>query len=354
MDLTYINSFFLFVKVFELVSAELCLETVEILSRGQTKTLLYKISDKTGIKWIEHSETFTMSGDFKQVELSRTYLQQAIHQSGGITVFSGLKRKMAQPQKHYKKESQFGDDESDGVLNQSSTTAIAVRNGVHLQDQGPKRIESSHVTSGTLPVIQYFEVEPKFIKVFVKAHKTEVDAIEAEYHVVVPRETKRGKISLIPKDGCSREEYDKACDLFIGLYQKMTQAMKMERFSLTSEKKVLGARKKIQEMSKNFPILVEAAKDQKHWQLFGDERHLEAALEFLIKEGIEIKRESGKDKGTGEFQVSNHDEEAIGVDPPDSSRGLQNKDTLETYIGKQCFSFSWMEFLKHYKHYALR
>ena len=338
-------TFFPLVKVFELVSAELCLETVEILSRGQTKTLLGEIAGKTGIEWIENSETFTMSGDFKQVELSRTYLQQALRQSGGIAVFSGLKRKMAQPQKRDKNDSQFGNDESDGVLNQSSTTAIAVRNGVHLQDQGQKRIESNHVTSVTPPVIQYFEVEPKFIKVFVKAHKTEVDEIETEYHVRVPTETKRGKISLIPKDGCSGEEYDKACDRFIGLYQKMTQAMKMERFSLTSEKKVVGARKKIQEMSKNFPIFVETAKDQKHWKLFGENHHLETALEFLRKEGIEIKRESGKDKGTGEFQVSNHDEEAIGVDPPDSSRGPQSRDTLETYIGKQCFSFSWMEFI---------
>jgi len=60
---------------------------------------------------------------------------------------------------------------------------------------------------------------------------------------------------------------------------------------------------------------------------------LEAVLEIFGKEEIEIKRESGKDKGTGEFQVSSHGEEAICVDPPDSSRGSQSKDTLETYIG---------------------
>ena len=56
--------------MFELVSAELCLEIVEILTRGQTKTLLDEIAGKTGIKWIETTETFTMSGDFKQVERS--------------------------------------------------------------------------------------------------------------------------------------------------------------------------------------------------------------------------------------------------------------------------------------------
>ena len=164
---------------------------------------------------------------------------------------------------------------------------------------------------------------------FVKAHKAEVDEIESEYLVEVPREAKGVKISLIPKDGCSNEEYEKACDLFIDLYQQMTQAMKMERFSLKSGKNVVRARSKIQEMSKMFPVCVEVSRDQRHWELYGEERHLEAALEFLRKEEIEIKRQSGKENGAGEFQVSRHDKEAMDVDPP----GSQSKDPLETYIG---------------------
>ncbi|KAJ7374768.1 hypothetical protein OS493_005116 [Desmophyllum pertusum] len=82
--------------VFELVSVELCLETVEFLTREQTSTLLKEIADKTGIMWFESSENFMMSGTFKQVEVSRIYLQQAINQSGGIAVFNGLTRKNAQ------------------------------------------------------------------------------------------------------------------------------------------------------------------------------------------------------------------------------------------------------------------
>ena len=315
--------------MFDLVSAELCLETVEILTREQTKTILVDIAGKTGIKWIETSETFAMSGDFKQVERSRSYLQQAINQSGGIAVFSDLKRKMTQRHKHDENESQFNGDENDGGLNHASTTAIALQNGVSPQDQEAHKTQSGQAAYATPPVIQYFEVEQKFIRVFFKAHKTEVKAIEAEYHVEVPRETKEGRISLIPKDGCSSREYDKACDLFIDLYQKMTQIMKMERFSLKSEDNVVGARNKIHEMGKMYPVSVETAKDKKHWELYGEERDLEEALEFLRKEEIEIKRESGKDESTGEFQVS------MDVDPPDSSRGSKSKDQLETHIGQQ-------------------
>ena len=76
--------------MFELVSADLCLETVELLTRAHAKTLLDEISARTGIKWIEVGETVTISGGFKQVELSRTYLHQAVNQSGRTAALSGL------------------------------------------------------------------------------------------------------------------------------------------------------------------------------------------------------------------------------------------------------------------------
>ncbi|XP_078367163.1 uncharacterized protein LOC144651144, partial [Oculina patagonica] len=74
-------------EVFELVSAELCLETVELLTREQTITLLKEIAGKTGIEWIDSSECFIMPGAFKQVEMSRTYLQQALNQTSPIHRF---------------------------------------------------------------------------------------------------------------------------------------------------------------------------------------------------------------------------------------------------------------------------
>jgi len=328
------QGFFPLIKVFELVSADICLETVELLTHGQTKTLLDEIAGKTGIKWIEVSDTFTMSGGFKQVERSRTYLQQAVNQSDELAVFRDLKRKMTQPQRHYENESQLGGDEYDGGLDQASTTAIALQNRLHRLDQGPQKPQSRHVASVTTPVIQNFEVQPKVIKVFFKAHKTEVDEIEAQYHVWVAREAKGNEISLIPKHGCSGEDYEIACDLFIDLYQQMILSMRMERFSLKNEKNVRD-RNKIHEMSKTFPVCVDLLRGQRHWELYGEERHLEAALEFLRKEGIEINRESGKAKSAAESPVSRHDEddeEAIDVDPPDSSKGSSSKDPLETYL----------------------
>ncbi|KAJ7374759.1 positive regulation of interleukin-4-mediated signaling pathway [Desmophyllum pertusum] len=104
-------------EVFELVSAELCLETVEFLTQEQTSTLLKEIAGKTGIMWFQSSENFMMSGTFKQVEVSRIYLQQAINQSGGIAVFSGLRRKnVPESQKREENEFHLGDEENEAEV----------------------------------------------------------------------------------------------------------------------------------------------------------------------------------------------------------------------------------------------
>ena len=165
----------------------------------------------------------------------------------------------------------------------------------------------------------------RILQVFFKARKTELNAIEAECRVQVVVQGKGDRISLMPKDGWSRGEYDQACHLFIDLYHWMAQAMKMECFSLKSEKNVIPARKKFLEMSKTFSVSIQMAVDQKHWNLYGEEHDLKAALEFLRKEGIEIKRKREKDKGAGELQVSRHDEDVMDVDPPDSSEFDQSR-----------------------------
>ena len=316
--------------MFELVSAELCLETLEFLTREQTSTLLKEIADKTGIMWFESSESFMMSGTFKQVEVSRIFLQQAINQSGGIAVFNGLTRKNAQ--KGEENESRFVEEEMEEDLDHSNSRANAMQKEVPHQHQEPNEKHTNNLAG---PEIQHFEVEPKFIKVFVKAYEAELKNIEAEFQVEIPREAKGGKVILTPKGTCSTEQYDKACDLFIDLYQQMTQNIKKERFSLKSEKDIIPSRKKIQEIGKKFPVSVELSRDRKHWELYGEARDLEAALEFLKKEKVEIKRETAETaKSTEEFQESRDHEEEMDVDPPHSSRVVRSKDLLETYIGE--------------------
>ena len=54
------------------------------LGGRNTKTLLNDVEVKTGIKWIESSESFVMSGTLKQVEEAHSFLQENACQSNGI------------------------------------------------------------------------------------------------------------------------------------------------------------------------------------------------------------------------------------------------------------------------------
>ena len=86
-----------------MVSAKLCLEFVEYLSRKKTRALLKDMKARTGVGWIESSESFIMSGTFKQVEEAHSFLQENASQSYGIVVSNCPKR------------NESGSEENEGV-----------------------------------------------------------------------------------------------------------------------------------------------------------------------------------------------------------------------------------------------
>ena len=178
--------------------------------------------------------------------------------------------------------------------------------------------------------IQSFEVQPKIIKVFVKAHKKELDNIETEFRVVIPREVEGNNTTLRPMDACSAEDYEKACDLFITLYQKTFQLFTVERFSIKGVSKWGDDCETMRTVGKEFPVLIEKSKDQKQWEMYGEASHLEKALSFLKKEGVEIERESKK-VTNGRFKGA---EMALDEDGAEHLRGATSSDDrFVTYQG---------------------
>lgn len=320
-------------QVFELVSAEICLATVEFLTRQHTEVVLKEIADKTGIKWLHVSDTFVMSGTLKQVEMSRGYLQQAISQYDGIAEYNEMKRKLSEPQNLrsgeavcYKEYTEEEVGRTNAIMKAKNTWKKDPR------DEETDATQTDHMAPLATVKIHDFEVDPKLIKVFVMVHKAELDDIEVEYHVEVPREAKEGKITLNPANKCTGEGYEKACDRFIEMYQQITQVMKMERFSLRNDKNVTIARKKIHEMGKKFPVLVEVCKDKKHWGVFGRQHDLEEALRYLQKEEVEIEKQSEKGKPPGDLR--NEGEGAKDANPLEFAKVTRSKDVLEAYIGE--------------------
>ena len=294
------------------------------------------MSAKTGVQWIEASENFMISGTFKQVEESRAYLQQGVNQSNGIVVFSGLRGKDVPSHDHEKDESQLPDGaENEEDVNQNSPTVAATNVATHPRERANETQTGNLASASTSPEIQSFDVEPKIVKAFVKAYEKDLDAIESKYQVEIPRKAEGSKFSLKPKEKCSGEEYGGACDHFINLYQQKYQLIKMERFSLKSEKNVIHSREKIGKIGKNFPIYVEVGKDRKHWELYGEASQIEEALKFLEQERVEIQRETENAMDeNGRRKKSKYDEEPMDFDPHESSRGARNPgNILETYLG---------------------
>ena len=215
------------------------------------------------------------------------------------------------------------------------TNAIMKAKNTRTKDPRDKETgatQTDHMAPLAPAKIHDFEVDPKLIKVFVMVHEAELNDIEVEYHVEVPREAKEGKITLNPERRCTGEEYEKACDRFIEMYQQITQVMKMERFSLKNDKNVTAARRKIHEMGKKFPVLVEMCKDKKRWEVFGRQHDLEEALRYLQKEEVEVVKQS--EKGKLPDNLRNDGERAKDSNPSEFARVTRSKDELEAYTGE--------------------
>lgn len=111
----------------------------------------------------------------------------------------------------------------------------------------------------------------------------------------------------------------------------------MERISLKSESHVIQARQALSKMGKKSPISVERSKEQRHWELYGEARHIEEALKYLEKEGVEIKRETNNAiDENARHKKPKDDEEDMDVDPPEYSSSSSSKtpgNKLETSLG---------------------
>ena len=310
---------------------------MESISREQTQNLLRIIAAKTGVRWIESAEKFSMSGTFKQVEESRAFLQQGIHQSYGIVVVDKVKGEAIRSQRREESESRLDDKAEKGQEANHDRSILDAAITAIRPEEITQVIRSDHKPSfsSDFPEIQSFEIEPKIVKAFMKSHKDKLDDIEAKHQIEIPRKPEGTKISLKPRKGCSAEEYEEACNLFINLYQIMYPLVEMERFSLKSERLVVRSCEAIYKAEKIFPISIEMNKDRKHWEMYGEASHIEEALRYMEQEGVKIKREAKMAMDEDARRQKGKDyEEDMDVDSPDYYRDAKAPgNPLVTYFG---------------------
>ena len=65
--------------MFKVVSAELCLEYVQSLSREEIKGLLVEIESKIGLRWSESAESFVIAGTLSQVKEAHKVLIKGMY-----------------------------------------------------------------------------------------------------------------------------------------------------------------------------------------------------------------------------------------------------------------------------------
>ena len=196
-------------------------------------------------------------------------------------------------------------------MNPNRLATTAVNKATHSSERSKHDTHADRKASSTSLEIQRFEIELKMVKIFLKVYDKELEEIESNCHVKIPRKAEGNKLYLKPKDQCSADDYEEACSKFISLYQKMYQLIKMERFSLKSETKLATACRVIGNISKKFPILVKWCIPQGNWELYGEASHIEEALKYLKEEGVGINRKTENtvnEKGRCK-------QEAMNVDP---------------------------------------
>lgn len=287
--------------MFELVSAELCLDYVQSLSREEIKMLLQEIKSKIGLHWLESAESFVISGSLSQVEEAHLVLMKGAYLVNGIEVVSDQEINNGEAPEQQETGLSHANEEQREVMQEDVNQELVEPPLAGASQASPapdraKDLESNQGPSSESNAIGVltFEVQPKILEVLGGAHKKELDDIETQCSVAVPRAVTEGnQISLKPCDGCSAEDYEKACDAFITLYQKTSEIFKAERFSISSGPRKVSTRDAIYRMLKEVPeVLIEKSKDQKYWEMYGEVGHLRKALNYLKTTGVEIEMKS--------------------------------------------------------------
>ena len=168
---------------------------------------------------------------------------------------------------------------------------------------------------------------------FVKAHEDELRKIENDFKVKVSRYIDDGKVTVAPREHCTVEAFNKACEAFITLYQKVHQCMRLEQFLPKDKNSAARVRQRIREVGKTLPVLVEVLEDRKHWQVYGEESYVEKALNALENEKL-ISRKRPTTRGT---EASDRDEIEGNNAAFDDENQLERMLGKYTFISVKCF-----------------
>lgn len=306
-------------RVFERVTAQVDNKVFD-LDEKEMEDLLKTISKKTNIEFHNASFGFLISGSFEQVASLRQYLQKVLNRNQG-QLSSG-------EQKH---SSQLSD----------ITHEKMHRNWTERQKAEERSSNVLHQTTGFTDEDseQGYETNEDFMKMFGKAHQTELENIEAEYCVKIKKyNDSKGKVKVKVEPGrtTTTTQLSLAQEKFIALYQQAFKSAKRVRFRACGEN-LTKLRQIIHDLKKRLPVLIDKAGDRLSYQIYGEEDAVERALQTLHSR-IDIKSDDCETSSFGTRTLS----EQPSIFDAEEAMELDNDPfkPCETYIGR-----SWSNYL---------
>lgn len=229
------------------------------LSSRESHNLLEKTTHKVGIKWRKEADGFTLSGTFDQVENAHKLLQEHF----SLRPYLQMSQVREQIRKH---------------------TGRTQQNAPHPSKQASKDVKITNICT--------FEVQPKFMKLLKRAYNTNLQKIEMEFNLEIVWVENARQVRIQPKQTTRESLYQKGCDDFIALYQKVYQDVKREVVEIENIGDEEGILNAIQIVEAKNPVVIE--KYGKQLFVYADANCIKSAVQTLRQQ-------------LGLFQINNHD-----------------------------------------------
>ncbi|PFX27331.1 uncharacterized protein LOC111327799 [Stylophora pistillata] len=254
-------------EVFSHVTAFVSFDTI---SPQKSENLLKMVKDEVGVSWqVKGLDGFVLSGTINQLEIAHRYLQKYFLQ---------------RPHLLFKEERMVQGKDAIKTLQNSAKNLKQVK-------KDPQEIVEERT----------FEVEPKFMKFFIRVHKEKLEQIEREYHLKIIWPENEPGVDIKPTSLAEETHYQEGCDAFIDLYQTIYHTMKRQVIDVRDIHDDGKIKEAIAFVESKHPVVIEKAEGQ--LIIYSEDIHLKSSVKAL-KNILGLSKLSGGNLRNGQRNIS--------------------------------------------------
>ena len=232
------------------------------------KEVLDRVHTTTKVEWHKLSDRFLVSGTFQQVTHARDLLRQHLAGSRSCQKVREDSKISAAPR-------------STRCPDISSETITSLPQDSHTARKKPEKYD-----------INTYEVAPHIVNLIYHAYKDEIQELRKFIFLRLAEDKK--SITLKPTENCDVTTYNKVCDNFIDLYQRVFTRTSQEQLSINRQTEVSKSElmSVVHETMQKFRIWIEDEHNPSVLKIYGRDSEIKAAKKMLI--GL-LRLESEKD-----------------------------------------------------------